>query len=127
MLLPHSQPVISGLIVVWQVHVRALVHEVLGLCWQDIDFKNQMLRVRNGLVEDVNGLQLDKTKTEHSVRDIPLEPSLYRALEEQKSLMQAEAKLRGEVLTATSLVFPTSTGNFTALDCLAKALNRLVE
>jgi integrase len=100
--------------------------EVMGLRWQDVDFQTRTLLVRKGLVMTENGYQLGSLKTPQSRRDIPLEPGVFEAFLVQKTLMQAEAELRREILLPTMPVFATTTGAFTSPDNLARALNNIV-
>lgn len=50
--------------------------EVLGLLWDDIDFKNRIIHVRRSLTKgkckDTNIPQVGSVKTENSIRDIPI-------------------------------------------------------
>lgn len=52
--------------------------ELIGLQWQDIDFKNLVIHVRRSVVHMVNG----STKTEASAKDVPLDAELAGSLME---------------------------------------------
>lgn len=56
--------------------------ELLGLRWRDIDFEEELIRVRNAL--DRRGKDVPP-KTQHAVRDVVLIPTLARALNEHRA------------------------------------------
>ena len=57
--------------------------EINGLEWKHIDFDQDLIRVRQSLVKD----QVQDTKTEGSIRDIPMVPLVRSALLEQRKLV----------------------------------------
>lgn len=68
--------------------------EVLGLRWEDIDFKNKIIKVRHTLIDKGNGIfELTTPKTDSSVRDIQIGDSLIKSLKEKK-IEQKELKLK---------------------------------
>ncbi|MDI7817629.1 tyrosine-type recombinase/integrase [Clostridioides difficile] len=68
--------------------------EVLGLRWEDIDFKNKIIKVRHTLIDKGSGIfELTTPKTDSSVRDIQIGDSLIKSLKEKK-IEQKELKLK---------------------------------
>ena len=60
--------------------------EIYGLKWEDIDFDEKMIHVRRDLVF-VNGMpDVGETKTEESLRQVPIDPRLNEYLERFKSV-----------------------------------------
>jgi integrase len=55
--------------------------ELLGLRWRDVDFQDELIRVRNALDRHGNDVP---PKTEHAVRDVVLIPALADLLREQR-------------------------------------------
>jgi integrase len=56
--------------------------ELLGLRWRDIDFDDELIRVRNALDRHGNDVP---PKTQHAVRDVVLAPVLAAALRDHRS------------------------------------------
>lgn len=70
--------------------------EILGLCWQDIDFENRFFRVRRTLVMVAGKPYLrDGTKTQKSVRTIPLPEGLKNALSDVRKQFEIESMEEG--------------------------------
>ncbi|WP_419749335.1 tyrosine-type recombinase/integrase [Terrisporobacter petrolearius] len=68
--------------------------EMAGLLWEDIDFENRLLRIKNNLVY-VNGeYYLRETKTEGSNREI-IVPDIVIDLLKKEKLRQNKLKLQG--------------------------------
>jgi integrase len=69
------------------------VSELCGLCWSDIDFTKNTIRVDHQLLkrkkaaeEGQNTLYIEKTKTESGIRDIPMTEDVKNALLDQKRI-----------------------------------------
>lgn len=58
--------------------------ELLGLRWSDIDFKNNILKVRNNMVKGENGCILKAPKSEAGIRDIHLGNDVMDVLREAR-------------------------------------------
>jgi integrase len=56
--------------------------ELLGLRWRDIDFDDQLIRVRNAIDRNGNDAPL---KTQHAARDVILAPALADVLREHRA------------------------------------------
>lgn len=66
------------------------VSELCGLCWSDVDFNKNIIRVDHQLLkrktaaeEGQNTLYIEKTKTESGIRDIPMTEGVRNALLDQ--------------------------------------------
>jgi len=72
------------------------IGEVCALTWDDIDFNERIIHVRNTVarVKAVSGsgteLIIDKPKTQNSLRDIPISSRLYPVLEGMKKRAYSE-------------------------------------
>lgn len=58
--------------------------EVLGLMWEDIDFENDLIRVKRNVTHPTNQPHIGTTKTSNGLRTIPLIGKLKEILEPQK-------------------------------------------
>jgi integrase len=56
--------------------------ELLGLRWRDIDFEDEVIRVRSAIDRSGNDVQ---PKTQHAIRDVVLMPALAKALVEHRA------------------------------------------
>ena len=67
--------------------------EMCGLSWNDIDFNNKTLHVRNALIRVDDTFKISNLKTESSYRDLPLSDQVLNLLNHLKQL-QNENKLK---------------------------------
>jgi integrase len=81
--------------------------EMLGLTWADID--GATVHVHRTLLWEDGQPVLGRTKTETSVRDVPIPPVTVTALREHRR-MQLEERLASGAPTEDGLVFVTVTG-----------------
>lgn len=70
------------------------IGEICALRWSDIDFENQIIKVRSTVirVKDANGKSYDDigiAKTEASIRDIPISDKLFIPLLEMKKISKS--------------------------------------
>ncbi|NLS45719.1 MAG: tyrosine-type recombinase/integrase [Firmicutes bacterium] len=103
--------------------------EILGLRWQDIDFKEETLTVKYGLVRvGGKGLVLQEPKTRLSNRTIGLSPTVIRVLKEHRK-EQNEAKLSlGRAYNKDlDLVFPNEIGEPTCPRAFTRVFERLLK
>jgi integrase len=87
--------------------------EILGLTWDDIDYKNMVINVKRSItLNQVYNLEnlFKKVKTVNSVRDIRMIPSIANALKDLKRKQNAE-RLAAENYLDLNLVFTTETGS----------------
>lgn len=114
--------------------------ELLGLTWKDVDFRKREISINKTLVH-IKDLETKKyffkyqtPKTKNSIRVIPMQESVYRALKRQK-IQQKETQLKEENWEVQegfeNLVFTTTTGKpitehsfQVALDGIEKSINK---
>ena len=82
--------------------------EVLALRWKDVDFKRQELRVTGSARRTNRVLQRRTTKTDSSIRTLPLPEQLIQVLRQHRA-QQDEARARPN-WHEHDLVFPSSVG-----------------
>lgn len=58
--------------------------EVLGLRWKDVDFKEDLVHIRNTVVRSLTLIELEETKSRASKRDLILMPKLKEYLKQLK-------------------------------------------
>lgn len=68
--------------------------EIAGLCWEDIDFDNNILNINHNLITVKGEFFMKDTKTESSQRSIVVPDNLIQLLKEEK-LRQNKLKLQG--------------------------------
>lgn len=85
--------------------------EGLGLLWENVDWEKRTIKITQQ-VQRVNGNELltRGTKTEDSVRELPLPNRLYDWLCEHYENVKAEYTLRGAAWIGTGLIFVSEVG-----------------
>jgi integrase len=103
--------------------------EVMGLRWQDVDFKSNVLRIRHTNVgQAVGGFQLGEvTKTHTSRRDIDMPPSFCVMLEEHHANQSKHKERAGEAWQNSGAVFASGQGQFVSPDNLNRAMANVLE
>lgn len=96
--------------------------EVLGLRWQDVNFKTNVLSIRGQLVRADGALRLGPVKTRAGNRDLPLSWGLCRALMEHREFVKEET---GQYPT-DGLIFVGETGKPQDADAFYKTFRRAV-
>lgn len=67
--------------------------ELLALTWNDIDLKGGFLHIERGVTRDTeNKLIIGGTKTDYSVRDVPIGPETIKVLKKWRSEQYQELK-----------------------------------
>ena len=112
------------------VYTGARIGEVLGLSWDDIDFKNNVIHIRHSLKVNkiTNKHEIGATKT-GKCRDVPLLPKVASAIKQHK-IKQVEEKLQiGQSYNSNNMVFCDVVGEYLKLkymyDELKKTIKRL--
>ncbi|EGT4969101.1 tyrosine-type recombinase/integrase [Clostridioides difficile] len=68
--------------------------EILGLCWDNVDLDNNIIKVRKNLIKrKVSEFELTSPKTKTSIRDIRIGDTLSKILKEEK-LNQKKQKIK---------------------------------
>lgn len=85
--------------------------EILGLSWNDIDFRKNVLTIRQALIlEDGKPVLRQQTKTKSSIRTIPFPKEIKFVLQEWKQKQKHESKQAG-YLNEHNLVFTNRDGS----------------
>ena len=101
--------------------------ELLGLGWEDVDLDQGVLRVSRA-VSRVGGIvQLGRTKTASSRRQLLLPTAAVQALRQHRARQLAQQELLGEHGHDLGLVFPTSRGTLLDPANLRRALRTVTE
>lgn len=105
------------------------IGEVVGLTWDDIDFKNNIIHVRKTLciVKGEAGLYFEfhEPKTEKGRRDIPMLPDVKTALKNQYTIKQDILKRGNKPQVGfENLVFTTDTNGPVNTSCVRKILKQ---
>jgi integrase len=101
--------------------------EVMGLEWLHVNFKSDVIEVRQTLSEIAGEPTLGKPKTKNSIRDIPMTSSLRAMLEAHQRAQAKECERVGRAWSATGPVFATIEGGYTAPSNLRRALKGVLE
>ena len=96
--------------------------EICGLRWRDIDFKRDLILVRNAVTEAAGHSFEKGPKSETSRRDIPLEPDLKVRLEAKYKRVLASS---GKAKAASRYVIETSEGRWYLPSRLGKEFSSL--
>lgn len=100
------------------------VGELLGLMWEDIDFRRSMLHIRRtlnrlqipGLPDDYTGpkteIVLQEPKTENSARTIPLLPAIIQDLLQWKATQEADRIAAGDAYIESGMIVTNAYGGY---------------
>lgn len=103
--------------------------EARSLMWENIDFSNRAINIRNSITKDRQGKEvIGLTKTKRSRRQLPLSPSLSARLMEHKTLQEQIVAERGTAYNNRfNLVATNSTGNIMQLSALTHYMKQIRE
>ncbi len=110
-------------IIVTTVYTGMRKGEVMALKWENVDFKERKIYIRNSLcrvkdeLPDEKGrycatYQVLEPKTKKSIRTIPMLDEVYAALMEQKRRQDAEKEIYKDIYEDQGFVFADQTGNY---------------
>lgn len=110
-------------IIVVTVYTGMRKGEVMALKWENVDFQERKIYVKNSLcrVEDEqpdekgrrhSRYEVLEPKTRKSIRTIPMLNEVYDALMEQKKRQMADKEICGEIYMDQGFVFADKTGNY---------------
>ena len=102
--------------------------ELLGLKWNDIDFKRGKLSVRRAVEQTrSHGVVLKTPKSKKSIRTIALLPMAVEALQRHRLDQKKEKLLMGPAYQDEGLVFPQANGTLWKPDSFTKTFIRLAQ
>lgn len=102
--------------------------EILGLRWQDIDFDNRVLHIRNTCSKaGTKTVYAEQTKTKLSRRNVPMMADLYDYLLLQQDIQKKNRQFFGDGYIDTDLVCVWPDGKPIKPDNLTKRFKRLLE
>jgi integrase len=103
--------------------------EIGGLRWKDIDFKNNLISIRQTLIRTKElGLQLrEAAKTDGSRRSIAISDSLIHLLKKMKAKQAQERLHLGPLYKDNDLVFAHKDGSPIDIDYYSQAFSKLVK
>lgn len=109
-------------IVVTTVYTGMRKGEVMGLKWENVDFQERKIYIKNSLCK-IEGDQTDEKghrharyeilepKTEKSIRMVPMLDEVYEALRMQKARQDSDKQKYQEIYVDQGFVFADRTGN----------------
>ena len=112
--------------------------EVLALRWENIDFENKIVSVRNGLtmvpVFDKKGKVLERktvignTKTACSMRDVPIPDILCEVLQDWRKCQWVKRELTGaDLISPSSIIFGNDDGTVRTYSSCRMIFNRFAK
>lgn len=101
------------------------VGECAALTWKDIDWKRKMVHIRRTMTKDSKGNDIvgDTTKTDKSVRDIPMNEDVKSILDSQMNLYR---DLNG-FIDLSAPVFPKARGGFSSENAIGQTLRSCIK
>ena len=113
---------------VLSVYSGARIGEVLGLSWNDIDMKKNIIHIKHSLKLNklTNVYEVGTTKT-GKCRDVPILPEVIAVLKWHKA-KQAEEKLKiGKKYNVGNMVFCGYIGEYLAIDIIQREFNKVIK
>lgn len=105
--------------------------ELRGLTWENVDFEKRWIYVNRSLLYLNNEYVLGQTKTESSVRKIPMVDNVYDVLKKHKKEQLERRMLLGDMwkekVGMEQLVFPSDTGYPMNRDRLKVQTNLIID
>lgn len=101
--------------------------ECLGLKWQDIDFANRTIHIRQNLSKVGGELYLTSPKTKNSNRYIFMSSSTIGLLKEHLSHQKELLHACGSTASHPEMVFTSSTGNYKSRDSLYRTFKKRLQ
>lgn len=100
--------------------------EVLGLKWSAIDFRRRTITVETTLQQGVGGNYEDETKTESSLRTLPMPNSIYDLLLHQQEMQNERRKLMGDYYICNNYVCTWPNGAVITPNYLSTAFHSVI-
>jgi len=96
--------------------------ELLGLRWEDIDFRNNMLHIRRTLNRlpkvDYNGtgnsteIVIQEPKTKNSVRSVPVMKVILNELQQWRSVQLSDSRTNEGIYNDSGFIVTNETGGY---------------
>jgi len=110
------------------LHLGCRRGELLGLHWEDIDFRNNTVEIDKALLyAPQKGVYIDDTKTEESVRCINIPESMLDALSDYREWQDEQRIAAGDRWEETGFIFTNWQGEVIRPDRLSSWLRNFVE
>lgn len=101
--------------------------ELLGLLWEDVDFKENSVYIHQQVTRTKNGIEIADVKTAHSHRHLGVPPLVMEELKRHRT-RQLEEKLKaGAAYTDMGLVFPNALGRPQDTGAFYRGYRRMLE
>lgn len=111
-----------GMLIRLAISTGAREGELLGLYWEDVDFENKTIKIKQALVKErsfsddgreITGVSntIGEVKTITSNRIVPIADNMCKLLEEYKLKQLSFIRGNNNVFPIPTLVFPSSSGN----------------
>jgi integrase len=78
--------------------------ELSGLTWDNIDFKNNKIRIENNFIKTNAGVKVTTPKTEESKRTLIISDSLVSSLKQHKKILNQNRLTYGEFYTNENII-----------------------
>lgn len=101
--------------------------ELLALRWEDIDFKNSVIKVRNNLVRGEKGFIIKQPKSESGVRDIHLGSDIMSVLRTAKKQYMTDALTYGIGFQCLEFVIHKEDGSPYSPDAISQKWRRFLK
>ena len=100
--------------------------EVLGLKWDAIDFNRRTITIETTLQQGIGGNYEDETKTESSMRTLPMPQSIYDLLKHQQELQGERLKLMGDYYIESDYICTWPNGAVITPNYLTKSFHEVI-
>ena len=100
--------------------------EVLGLKWDAIDFQRRTITVESTLQQGVGGNYEDETKTESSMRTLPMPESIYELVKHQGELQDERKRIMGDYYIESDYLCTWPDGRVITPNYLTKTFHQTI-
>lgn len=108
------------------------IGEMLGLRWQDVDFKNNIITIDHNLIyrlQDAGNCEFHITtpKTKNGIREIPMFDAVRQALLNERARQMKEGCFCKDTIDGyTGFIWVNRFGNVQAPHCVNRAIERII-
>lgn len=100
--------------------------EVLGLKWDAIDFNRRTITIETTLQQGIGGNYEDETKTESSMRTLPMPQSIYDLLKHQQELQGERLELMNDYYIESDYICTWPNGAVITPNYLTKSFHEVI-